>query len=183
MKITILPTTGIEFDGKRICLGSSAEEIKAVLGQPEDEYTEDDITRLFYFESELRFDIDKDGVLEFIEFLGFDGELRPVIYGTDVFETDADEVLNILTEKNGGDIIDEEDGYSYAFPDIGIGCAKFEDFTDYKPYGSVTPERSLDDESRELWDVLILKHEENRIELVRFGAGEDRSVTCYDRAR
>lgn len=47
MKITILPTTGIEFDGKRICLGSSAEEIKAVLGQPEDEYTEDDITRLF----------------------------------------------------------------------------------------------------------------------------------------
>ncbi|ADU23252.1 hypothetical protein [Ruminococcus albus] len=124
MKITILPTTGIEFDGKRICLGSSAEEIKAVLGQPEDEYTEDDITRLFYFESELRFDIDKDGVLEFIEFLGFEGELRPVIYGTNVFETDADEVLDILTEKNGGDIIDEEDGYSYAFPDIGIGITR-----------------------------------------------------------
>ena len=62
MKITILPTTGIEFDGKRICLESSADEIKAVLEQPEDEYTEDDITRLFYFESELRFDIDKDGV-------------------------------------------------------------------------------------------------------------------------
>ena len=100
-------------------------------------------------------------------------------------------VLDRFNRLHRGAIAGFIHGHSHAdqifckdsFPDIGIGCAKFEDFTDYKPYGSVTPERSLDDESRELWDVLILKHEENRIELVRFGAGEDRSVTCYDRAR
>ena len=169
MKITILPTTGIEFDGKRICLGSSAEEIKAVLGQPEDEYTEDDITRLFYFESELRFDIDKDGVLEFIEFLGFDGELRPVIYGTDVFETDADEVLDILTEKNGGDIIDEEDGYSYAFPDIGIGITRDatsesidEMIAEYEEDGEEIDEEVLEFEKRRVshWATIGLGNSE-----------------------
>jgi hypothetical protein len=37
--------------------------------------------------------------------------------------------------------------------------------------------------SQELWDVLILKKDEPRLQLIRFGAGDDRSVTCYDRAR
>lgn len=70
-----------------------------------------------------------------------------------------------------------------SFPCISLGCAKFEDFAEFKPAGSTTPKRALGDRTQELWDVLILKSNENRIELVRFGAGEDRSVTCYDRAR
>lgn len=65
-----------------------------------------------------------------------------------------------------------------SFPDISIGCAKLEDFTECKPEGSITPTRMMGDASQDLWDVLILKSRERCIELVRFGAGQDRSVIC-----
>ncbi len=70
-----------------------------------------------------------------------------------------------------------------SFPCVSIGCTKFEDFQECKPWGSVTPSREMGTASQELWDVLILKQREPRLQLIRFGAGDDRSVTCYDRAR
>lgn len=47
--------------------------------------------------------------------------LRPEIYGADAFSMQADELASILTQKNGEEPIDNENGYSYAFPNIGIG--------------------------------------------------------------
>lgn len=73
--------------------------------------------------------------------------------------------------------------WKQTFPDIAIGCAKFEDFEEFKPEGSVTPARKKDDASQDLWDVLILKGDGSRLEFVRFGAGEDRSVIAYDPTR
>ena len=72
-----------------------------------------------------------------------------------------------------------------SFPDISIGCAKFEDFTEFKPEGSITPKRAMGTVSQDLWDVLVLKARgpRPRIEFVRFGAGEDRSVAIHDPAR
>ena len=67
----------------------------------------------------------------------------------------------------------------HSFPDISIGCAKFEDFTECKPFGSTTPGRKLGEASQDLWDVLVLKRRENRLELIRFGAGDDESVTAF----
>ena len=68
------------------------------------------------------------------------------------------------------------------FPDIAIGCAKFEDFQECKPRGSVTPQRKQGGVSQDLWDVMVLKNDGSRLEFVRFGAGEDRSVVTHDPA-
>ena len=128
MRYTLIPTVGIEFDGKKIDLGITPEELIRIMGAPEDGDIDDrepDVTKYYYHDSELRFDFDEDGKLEFIEFLGgIEGELRPEIYGADVFETNADELLELLTGKNGGDITDDDDGYSYTFIGTGIGITR-----------------------------------------------------------
>jgi len=63
-----------------------------------------------------------------------------------------------------------------AFPIVSIGCAKCEQFTDNKPDGSVTWERKLYTVTQELWDTLIITPSASKIDFVRFGAGEDRTV-------
>ena len=79
----IIPREGITFNGKKIPLGAHKEEIISLLGAPEFENGS-----LYYCGNELRFDLDADGCVEFIEFLGgIDGSLKPRIYGTDAFET------------------------------------------------------------------------------------------------
>ena len=63
------------------------------------------------------------------------------------------------------------------FPIVSIGCSKLECFQDKKPEGSVTPERVPGTASQELWDGVVIAPEEGRIDFIRFGAGEDRTVT------
>ncbi len=117
MLITILPLQGIRWSDKIIRLGSTTADVEAVLGHPEivgESY--------YYFESELRLDFSEDGKLEFIEFLaGLDGKIQPVIYGIQAFQADADELYRVLEEHASGNIIDDENGYSFTFPNIGIG--------------------------------------------------------------
>lgn len=64
-----------------------------------------------------------------------------------------------------------------SFPIISVGCSKCEYFPDKKPEGSIRYERKLNSETQDLWDVLIVKPEQRKLELVRFGAGEDRTVS------
>lgn len=116
--IVIVPLDGVLIGDKRICLGEYAEDIKAVLGEPERVHKKS----LYYFSSELRIDIGADGTAEFIEFLGgTDGTLQPTIYGVSAFGTDADELYGLLAEKNSGGVNDSENGYSYAFLNISVG--------------------------------------------------------------
>lgn len=49
------------------------------------------------------------------------GSSQPVIYGFQVFQEEADELYHVLEKNNSGEVVDKEDGYSYAFPNIGIG--------------------------------------------------------------
>ncbi len=116
--IVITPLKGIRIGDKPINLYSTAGQIKAVLGEPECVRN----NSLYYFASELRIDIGKNDKAEFIEFLGgTDGALQPTIYGVTAFGTDADGLYKLLAEKNGGDINDSENGYSYAFLNISVG--------------------------------------------------------------
>ena len=62
------------------------------------------------------------------------------------------------------------------FPIIGVGCNKLEDFKDKKPDGSFTPDRKRNTVSQDLWDVMIVSAKENKIDFIRFGAGENRYV-------
>ena len=61
-----------------------------------------------------------------------------------------------------------------AFPIISIGCSKCEYFIDKKPKGAETPERKLGTVSQELWDALVIKPDDGKIDFIRFGAGKDR---------
>ncbi len=62
------------------------------------------------------------------------------------------------------------------FPIISLGCTKTEDFKDRKPDNSVTYDRKIGEVSQELWTVLILQRDSNRMKFIRFGAGEDMEV-------
>ena len=117
MTFTIKPLEGLQCGEQCIPLGCSKEAVEAVLGQP-------DIVRdsFYYFCSELRFDFDKNGNAEFIEFSGgIDGQIQPQIYGISAFTAEADELYEILKTHNYGEIKDTENGYSYDFCNISIG--------------------------------------------------------------
>lgn len=117
MNFTILPLEGIQWNNQTILLGSTKEDIEAKLGQP-------DIVdnSYYYFNSELRFDFSEKGKLELIEFLaGYTGEIQPTIYGIQAFQVNADDLYSILESHSSKNIIDNENGYSFVFPDIGIG--------------------------------------------------------------
>ena len=115
---TMKPLEGIAWNDKSINLKDSKDVVKASLGQPE----EADENAYYYFNNELRIDFDEKGCVEFIEFLGgIDGKLQPVIYGVSSFQTKAEDIFNILFEKNHGDIDDNENGYSYSFLNISVG--------------------------------------------------------------
>lgn len=117
-KIKLIPLVGMEFSDATIALASSQKDVENLLGEPCS--TRDH--SLFYFNNELRFDLDDDGKIEFIEFLGgCDGELQPVIYGVSAFQSTADTLYNVLSEENQGEIDDSEAGYSYGFLNISVG--------------------------------------------------------------
>ena len=63
-----------------------------------------------------------------------------------------------------------------AFPIIGIGCSKIEDFLEHKPEGAVTYSRQQGGETQELWDLLVIHPSKMSMDFLRFGAGEDRHV-------
>ncbi len=71
---------------------------------------------------------------------------------------------------------DMVDTSSLSFPVVAIGCAKIEDEQEHKVPGSVTYSRAVGDVTQELWDVLVVNTRTGRLDFVRFGAGEDRSI-------
>ena len=100
----------------------------------------------------------------------------------------GDELAGVLEEFNAGyrpgRILAYVNGHNHAdqiykglsFPIVSLGCSKTEYFTEYKPEGSYTPERWLDTVSQELWDTLVITPKEKRLDFIRFGAGNDRTV-------
>ena len=97
-------------------------------------------------------------------------------------------ILERFNRRRGGAIVAFVHGHSHvdqiywkqSFPDVSIGCAKFEDFKECKPAGSYTPERRHGDASQDLWDVMVVKAREPLAHFIRFGAGDDREVVTYD---
>ena len=99
------------------------------------------------------------------------------------------ELVGILEEYNAGTqpgkILAFINGHNHAdqiylgqsFPVVSIGCSKLEYFTQYKPKGAYTPERRPGDASQELWDALVIKPKEKRLDFLRFGAGDDKVIT------
>lgn len=64
-----------------------------------------------------------------------------------------------------------------SFPVISTGCAKLEYFQDKKPQGSVAWPREADTVTQDLWDSLLIDFQNQKLKLVRFGAGGDREIS------
>lgn len=94
----------------------------------------------------------------------------------EILEKDHREKGRILCFIHGhthGDYIYE----GLSFPIVSIGCNKCEDFTDYKPEGAKTWARAFDEVSQDLWDYVLVSEERADVRFIRFGAGEDRSIS------
>lgn len=83
-------------------------------------------------------------------------------------------VLALIHGHNHCDQLDTAHGV----PIVSVGCAKLEYFPDKKPEGGIAQPRRQDHKTQELWDVLLVDTGKDRLQFVRFGAGEDRTVQC-----
>lgn len=117
MKIKIYPLDKVVFDGVPVCLGVERSAVENAIGAGQLIGK-----RYYYYNNELAIDYNENGTVEFIEFLGgVEGSLQPTIYGVSAFGSDAEEVAELLKQKNDGEIIDSEQGYSYSFSNISVG--------------------------------------------------------------
>jgi len=64
-----------------------------------------------------------------------------------------------------------------SFPVISVGCAKLEYFKEFKPEGVVAWPREENTVTQDLWDSLLIDFSQQRLTMVRFGAGEDRTFS------
>lgn len=117
MSIQMIPLEKVVIDGVLISFGMKRDAVENAIGRGE---RVDD--RYYYKNGELAIAYDREKRVEFVEFLGgIDGTLRPEIDGISVFEADADAFAAWLKEKNGGEWMDAERGYSYQFEKISVG--------------------------------------------------------------
>lgn len=151
MNIEIFPLDKVVIDNVSVCLGAARSAVEAAIGAGELAGK-----RYYYYKSNMAVDYDSSDKVKFIEFLGgIDGELHPMIYGVPAFETTADELTELLTEKNDGEIDDSENGYSYGFLNISVGVYRaripddIEDMIeDAEEEGETIDEEDLEDERR-----------------------------------
>ena len=117
MNIEIYPLEKIVVDGVSIYLGMEQSVVETSIGKGQLLGK-----RYYYYGNEMAIDYSENKTVEFIEFLGgIDGSLHPVIYGVSAFDILADELVNLLRQKNDGEIDDSEQGYSLAFLNISVG--------------------------------------------------------------
>lgn len=117
MNIEIYPLEKVLIDSTEICFGMNQSDVETAIGKGQVAGK-----RHYYFNNEMAIDYNENGTVAFIEFLGgIDGKIQPVIYGKCVFGTKADELYEVLSKKNNGDIVDDENGYAYSFLNISVG--------------------------------------------------------------
>ena len=121
MKIILNPMQGAVIDGKELRLGMTYEEVCAVMGKPDSADADKEYIQAYYAESCIHFEFDANTkILTYIEFANGTDAVQPEIFGVSAFSVQADELYAFLDEKNGGRIIDNENGYSYVFKELGI---------------------------------------------------------------
>lgn len=64
-----------------------------------------------------------------------------------------------------------------SFPVVSTGCAKLEYFPDKKPKEAITWNREADTVTQDLWDSVLIDFENQRLKMIRFGAGDDREIS------
>ena len=158
MQVKLYPLDRAKIGDKTVILGMDMNSVFSILGKSESFHTlyGSNNERHYYFNGELAIDFDKENKVEFIELLfGIDGELQPLIYGISAFRENADKVVNILTQKNNGEIDDSEGAYSYAFLEISVGIYReyipqeiIESIEESKSEGMILDNKEIEEEMR-----------------------------------
>ena len=80
-------------------------------------------SQLFYDHLELRIDLDNSEEIEFIEFIygPYPENTELEIYGINPFKTGSQNLIEILTQNNNGEIDKTEEPYCYSFLESSIG--------------------------------------------------------------
>lgn len=117
MNIEIYPLEKVMIDGVKISLGEDRSAVENAIGKGQ--FVRE---RYYYHKNELAISYDSENKVEFLEILGgIDGLLKPTIYGVPVFDTNANELVELLKQQNNGEVGDSERGYSYQFLNISVG--------------------------------------------------------------
>lgn len=109
-----------------------------------------------------------------------------------VYIRNGEEMLSVLEKYNAKEdyqVIALFYGHTHAdyvfeecsFPVISIGCAKLEYFTDKKPPCVDVWYRKANEVTQDLWDSLIIDFDNQKLNLIRFGAGKNREVSYAKR--
>lgn len=120
VEIKVFPLIGIEIEGiGTIKLGHEKAEVEKVLGYPTTIYG----SQCFYDDYEFRIDYDKSDKIEFIEFIygPFPEKSKLSVYNINPFLVGAENLINLLTNQNNGEIDESEAEYCYAFKEISVG--------------------------------------------------------------
>lgn len=99
----------------------------------------------------------------------------------------GDELVELLERwnlDNNGRMLGFFHGHTHAdfiyennsFPIVSVGCSKCEYFEGKRPEGSVRYHRHLGEVTQVLWDTMIIHPKSGQIELIRFGAGRNRTI-------
>jgi len=114
--IKLMPLEGILIQNSlQIRLGMSDKELYNIIGKPDNKYEQE----IFYDEYDIKIELDSFNKIEYIEILS--NEIINVeIYKINPLELYADQLIDLLKEKNGGDIFVEGNGIGYIFNNISV---------------------------------------------------------------
>ena len=128
MNIELYPLDKAVIDGQNITLGANKASIEEVLGAGEEVDN-----RTYYFGGNLYVEYDQAKRASFIEVSCGNPEspVTATIYDEDITKSGADRILQILTEKNHGEV-ENENGYSYTFFNLSVGVYREITPDDYK---------------------------------------------------
>lgn len=107
-----MPLIGIEIEGLgTIKLGEEKVEIETLLGLPETAFDK----QSFYDNYEFRIDYDKFNKVEFIEFIygPYPEKSELTIFNINPFSIGTQNLIDLLTKENNGEIDDSEAEYCY----------------------------------------------------------------------
>lgn len=153
-KITLRPLEGITAGDKEIDFGQTKNDIIDLLGNPD--HVEEN--RLFYDKLDVRFDLDENGLLEFIECQGpYPENSEFNIYGIDPFKLQDNELLDLLTNRNNGETDDFEAPHCYSFLEISVGVWRASVPADIESTIAELKEEGTYEEAKEMMDLDLEK--------------------------
>ena len=119
MKIELFPLDRVEIDGVSVFLGMDRASVEAAMGVGKEQRVRN---CNYYHSSDIAISFGEENKVDFIQVSGdINGHIEAVIYGVSVFDVGADELVELLTRMNDGEIHDKEKGYSYSFLNISVG--------------------------------------------------------------